>query len=227
MSTSWRTEWPSVALLIAMCTLSAIAWGAVPDRMAVHWGPAGIPDRFGGRAEGLLTVPAIAGLVYGLMLVLPRFDPLRANYARFTGAYAGLRAMVVAFMAGLHAIIIGWTLGARVSMLVAVPLLSGLLLAGLGVILGRLQPTWFVGIRTPWTLSSQESWTKTHRLGGRLFIAMGLAIALLALRKTAWVVPIMVGLLLGVTTVLVVYSYVVWKRDPHRTGGGAEPGEHV
>jgi hypothetical protein len=89
MKVSWRTEWLSVTLIALMCVLSAIAWDAVPDRMAVHWGPAGTPDRLGNRAEGLLAMPAIAGAVYAVMIVLPRFDPLRANYARFSNAYPG------------------------------------------------------------------------------------------------------------------------------------------
>jgi uncharacterized membrane protein len=220
MKISWRTEWPSVALLAVMVLLSAIVWTAVPDRMPVHWGPSGAPDRFGTRVEGLLIIPVVAAALYALMVVVPRFDPLRANYGRFAGAYAGLRALVVGFLAALHAIVVASALGWQASMLVAVPLLCGLLFAGTGALLDRLQPSWFVGIRTPWTLSSDEAWTKTHRLGGRLFIATGVLTILLALLRVPWIYLAMLGLLVGSTVVLVAYSYLAWKQDPHRTRPG-------
>ena len=62
---------------------------------------------------------------------------------------------------------------ARLARLIAVSL--GLLFIVLGSCLDRVRPNWFVGIRTPWTLSSRLSWTKTHRVGGWLFVASGMA----------------------------------------------------
>ncbi|MDR7420734.1 MAG: SdpI family protein [Armatimonadota bacterium] len=223
MRRSWRTEWPSLGLLAAMIVLSALAWPAAPDRIAVHWGPSGEPDRFGGRLEGLATVPAAAVALYVLMTVVPRFDPLRQNYARFEGAYAGLRALVIAFLAALHAIVVAGALGRRVPVSVAVPLVCAGLFAAIGGLLDRLQPTWFVGIRTPWTLSSEASWVKTHRLGRRLFMAMGGATGLLAVMRVPWVYGAVLGMLLGVSALLIVYSYVAWKHDPHRTRPGIPP----
>ena len=64
--------------------------------------------------------------------------------------------------------------------------LVGLLLSVLGSLLGQVRPNWFFGIRTPWTLSSERSWTATHRLGRWVLLVMGLAIGLAGLVQAAW-----------------------------------------
>jgi len=85
-----------------------------------------------------------------------------------------------------------------------------------GVVMAKIRPNWFVGIRTPWTLTSQESWTRTHRVGGWLFIVMGLWTLLLAVERTAWALAVWV-IILGATVVgLFAYSYLVWRADPRK-----------
>ncbi|MDP2955468.1 MAG: DUF1648 domain-containing protein, partial [Longimicrobiales bacterium] len=62
----------SLALIAAMLVLAGLTWGAAPERLPVHWDIKGTPDRFGGKVEGLLAIPAAAAGIYVLMLVLPR-----------------------------------------------------------------------------------------------------------------------------------------------------------
>jgi uncharacterized membrane protein len=95
----------------------------------------------------------------------------------------------------------------------------GALLMVLGNYLSRIRQNWFLGIRTPWTLSSEKSWRETHRLGGRLFVAGGLLLILATLFSgslPSW------ALIAGVAVpavVLVIYSYVIWNRDPSTKAG--------
>ena len=86
-------------------------------------------------------------------------------------------------------------------------------------VLGKVRPNWFVGIRTPWTLSSTCSWDKTHRLGGRLFLACGIATLVCGLVRPTRGVFVMLGTILPSTLVLVAYSYLVWRGDPDRAAG--------
>ncbi len=111
----------------------------------------------------LLLPPTALGL-YLLLLLLPRIDPRRANYAQFRGAYLVLRVAILMFLVLIYGFVLLWTRGIRLDVLV-IPILAGGLLVVMGV-MGRVQPNWFVGIRTPWTLSSDLSWRETHRLGG-------------------------------------------------------------
>jgi uncharacterized membrane protein len=86
--------------------------------------------------------------------------------------------------------------------------------------MGKLRPNWFAGIRTPWTLSSRESWEKTHRLGGHVFVAIGLAIVVVGLLRAEWAVTATLVLLLVGGLGLIVYSYLVWRDDPNKTPPG-------
>lgn len=219
-----RRDAPALAIVAFMFVASAAVWSRVPARMAVHWGIEGEPDRWGGRVEGLLAMPAIAGLVWALMGVLPRIDPGRANYASFAGVYSAIRTAIVAFLALLHGVLIASALGLDVDVGSIVGPATGLLFVLLGGVLGKIRPNWFVGIRTPWTLSSKLSWTRTHRVGGWAFIGLGVAvIAAGAVSPKVMFVTLMAGIL-GVVILTFAYSYVVWRGDPDRqTPGGTTP----
>jgi uncharacterized membrane protein len=217
MKFSWRSEWPHLVLLAGMFALAASSWSTAPDRIPVHWGLSGAPDRFGGRFEGLLAIPLFAAALYLLMLFLPRVDPGRANYEAFAHAYATFRLALVALMAVLYGAIQLWLHGHPVAIETLVPLAIGAFFVVLGNLLGKVRPNWFIGIRTPWTLSSKLAWTRTHRAGGWVFIAIGLMMMATVPVRAEWAIWVMAIAGGGAVLGLVVYSYLVWRRDPEKT----------
>ncbi|HEY2955814.1 MAG TPA: SdpI family protein [Candidatus Eisenbacteria bacterium] len=220
MRITFRSEWPHLLLLTAQFVLAGLTWGAAPDRIAVHWGLDGQVDRYGGRFEGILMLPLVSLLVYLLMLWLPRLDPGRANYEAFAGAYTTIRLAVLAVLAATYGIVQLAIHGREVSIQTALPLLVGAMCVVLGGVLGKVRPNWFVGIRTPWTLSSKQSWARTHRAGGWLFIALGVLIMGAALLRMPWAPWVMVASLVAGAAGLVIYSYVVWRSDPEKLPPG-------
>ena len=216
MKISWRTEWPMWLLLIGMFALAAASWGATPDRLPVHWGLNGNPDRWGGKFEGLMLMPLVALGIYVLMLFIPRIDPGHANYASFGSTYYTLRLLVLLVTTTLQVCVVLSARGHAVDMNTVVPLILGATFVLIGNLFGKLRPTWFVGIRTPWTLSSKESWMRTHRAGGPLFMAFGVIFMATALFHTPWLFPAAVGLSMVGVLGLIVYSYTVWKRNPEK-----------
>ena len=216
MKTNWRIELALLALIAMMFAAALIMWPTAPSNIPVHWNASGEVDRYGGKFEGLLLLPLMALGIYLLMRFLPNIDPGRVNYARFGGAYTAIRTGVLLLMAGIYGIVIAWVLKAPVDMSRAAPLAVGALFVLFGSVLGQVQPNWFVGIRTPWTLSSTESWARTHRLGGWLFIALGVLFALTGLFKLGSFGFVAIGALIAVVAVLVVYSYFVWKSDSEK-----------
>jgi uncharacterized membrane protein len=216
MKTNWRIELALLLLIALMFGAALVVWPSAPSDIPVHWNASGQVDRYGGKFEGLLLLPLMALGLYLLMRYLPNIDPGRLNYARFGGAYTAIRAGVLLLMAGIYAMVIAWVLGSPVDMSRAVPLAVGALFVLFGSVLGQVQPNWFVGIRTPWTLSSTESWSRTHRLGGWLFIALGVLFALTGLLKIGSFAFVVIGAAVAVVAVLVVYSYVIWRNDPSR-----------
>jgi uncharacterized membrane protein len=220
MKADWRAEIAMLAIIAAMFVAAAAVWPSAPDAIPVHWNASGQVDRYGGRFEGLILLPLIALSFYLLLRYLPLIDPLRANYARFGGAYLAIRVAVLLLIAGIHAMVIAWVLQRPVDMSRAVPASIGALFVLLGSILGRVKPNWFVGIRTPWTLSSKRSWERTHRLGGRLFLALGVLLLVTGLVGLGSFGLAVFGAMAGVLIILVVYSYFVWREDPERQAAG-------
>jgi len=216
MKIAWKIEVPQWIILGAMFGAAALAWPQAPDRIPVHWNINGQVDRYGGRFEGLLVMPLVALGIYVLMLLLPRIDPGRANYARFRGAYNAIRIAMVAFFGVFDLLVRKSALNGGVGVGRVAPLAIGVMMIFLGAMLGKIRPNWFVGIRTPWTLSSKVAWVRTHRAGGWLFMLVGLATVLVSFvsaRVSFWV--LIVGIAAG-TIGLVVYSYLLWRQDPDK-----------
>jgi uncharacterized membrane protein len=162
---------------------------------------------------GAVLVPAIMIGVWLMLIVLPRIDPRRANYGRFRGTYDVIVTAVIAFLALAHVAMLGVALGwghTSDRLLVGG---MGLMFAILGNVLPRARPNWFVGIRTPWTLSSDRVWERTHRVGGMMMMLAGL------ITIAASFAPVPLGLWVGLTCILaasfgaVIYSYVVWRTE--------------
>lgn len=223
MTLSLRRDGPALTILALAFAAAAYAYPRAPERIPTHWGLDGQPDAWGGPAS-LFLVPAMAAGIWLLMGVLPRLDPGRANYPSFAGVYAVLRTGLVAFLGLLHGVMVASALGLPVDMgRVGAPA-TGLLFILIGGVLGKVRPNWFVGVRTPWTLTSKLSWTRTHRLAGWLFVGTGVLVLLASLISPAAGFLVMVVGAIGSTLLSLVYSHHVWARDPDRQSpGGTTP----
>jgi len=205
------------SLIVAiMFALSAWAWGQLPAdaHIPVHWGPSGEPDRYGGKFMGLMLMPLIASGLVILFEVIPRVEPRRENLLRSRRAYDAVRVGLLLFLLGMHVVAIMAALGVALNMSLFVAVGVGLLLMVIGFYLGKVRSNYMFGIRTPWTLSSDLSWEKTHRLGGWLFLLSGLLTILSGIVVPDWSVWILLATVLGSTVIVMVYSYQVWKHDP-------------
>jgi uncharacterized membrane protein len=120
---------------------------------------------------------------------------------------------VLVFLAALHVFLIGTNLGWAVPFNQVLGVGIGLLFLVLGNYITRVRQNWFMGIRTPWTLSSERSWRETHRIGGRLFMAGGLFLVVAALvnrHLPGWVILVAVAV---PSVIALVISYVEWRAD--------------
>jgi uncharacterized membrane protein len=216
MRMTWRSELPSWLLLGGMLFLAAITWPAAPERIPSHWNGAGEVDRYGGKLEGLLLLPALSLGVYLLFLALPRVDPGRANYERFAGAYSVIKIATIVVLAVLYGILHVALRGHPVNMSIVTALIAGGAFIVLGDVMGKTRPNWFVGIRTPWTLSSKMSWSKTHRVGGWLLIVAGLGLLLIGLVRPEWGPGAILMASIALVVWAFVYSYLIWRHDPDR-----------
>lgn len=206
-----------LAVIAAMFVTAAVRWGSVPDRIPVHWNAAGEVDGYGGKFMGLLLVPLIALGLYGLLKYIPRIDPARRNYEAFAGSYLLVRVTLTVYLAFVY-VVTTLAIGNEESLPVAGLIVGsvGVLFIVLGGAMSRFKPNFFAGIRTPWTLTSERSWVQTHRLGGRVFVAAGVATMIGALIGGEWAIIAMLIVITPGVVFLVGYSYFVWRDDPHR-----------
>ena len=206
-------KWLPLALVAAAFLMSAVAYPRLPERMPVHWGLDGTADRYGSRLEGAFLLPVVMLAMWGLMRGLPRIDPRRANYAKFADTYDLMITSVLALFALMHAAVIGIALGWPVSIGRLAPALIGLLFVMIGNALPRARPNWWFGIRTPWTLSSDRVWMRTHRVGGYLMLIAGLFWLVAAALPSPWTYGLALAALITSSLGSLVYSYFAWKQE--------------
>lgn len=212
------------AAVIGMLILSAWAWPQIPDgaQVPIHWGIDGTPDGYGPKWVGLLGIPILTALVVALLLVIPRFEPRRANLERSATAYVAVGIAITLFVTALHVAAVLAALGEDVNLGMVASIGIGLAFVVMGNYLGKTRSNWFFGIRTPWTLSSDLSWTRTHRLGGIAFVVVGLLVIVTALVAGPSVaIWVLLGGMAASIVGLLPYSYLVWRSDPDRQSVGS------
>ncbi len=212
---STRTTTIVVALLLVAATLvGLLLWNRLPDPMASHWG---VNDQVNGhmsRFWGVFLMPLITLGMLALFLVLPAIDPLKANIAQFRDSFNLFIVLIVAFMVYIDGLTLAWNLGyTGVQMSRALLPAVGLLFIFVGFLLRQAKRNFFIGIRTPWTLSSDTVWNETHRLGALLFMISGALAFLGAFLGGAAAFWLMFIPLVGSALFLVVYSYVLYQRE--------------
>ena len=208
-----RSRWFGLVVAALAAAVSVWAYARLPEAVATHWNLQGTPDGYSPRFWAAAVMPlAIIGLT-GLFNVLPKVDPKRANYAKFLDSYWLIANAVLAFTALAHVLILANALGYPMQVDRLVPVGVGLLLAFLGNYLTRVEPNWFVGVRTPWTLSSDTVWRKVHRTAGWLFVIAGVVIAAGAFAPRRAFVPLCIATIAAAAGIPVVQSYILWKRE--------------
>ena len=208
-----RRRWIGFAVVAVAILASALAWPRLPARVATHWNAAGEVDGYSPRWLAATMIPAMILALAGLARLLPRIDPRFTNYRRFIDTYWLIINGILVLLGALHLVLLANGIGWRVPVGKLVPVGIGLLFMLLGNYLSRVQPNWFMGIRTPWTLSSDQVWRRTHRVGGRLFVLGGMVLAALAFAPAALFVPMFISVIVLVGVVPVVLSYFYWRKE--------------
>jgi uncharacterized membrane protein len=210
----------SAAVVAAMALLSGWAWLQLPAgaQVPVHWGLDGQVDAYASKEVGLALFPVMTVLFAALLAVIPRFEPRRANLERSGKAYGAIWIAAVTLLGVIHVLVVAAALGSSVDIGRFVPVGIGGLFIVMGNYLPKVRPNYLMGIRTPWTLASDLSWVRTHRIGGRLFVLEGVALIVLGLLGVGAlpIVVALIGSVLALVVVVSVYSYRVWKLDPEK-----------
>jgi len=198
-------------LILLIFVIGIFLYPYLPDKVPTHWNIQGEVDGWSSRNFAVFFLPGFTLFIYLLMLFIPYIDPLRKNYSQFNKTYFWLRILLVSFLLAIHlytlAVGLGWNLNIN---LFLVPIYAALFIL-IGLFLPKIKKNYFVGIRTPWTLHSEEVWNRTHQFAGRAFIIAGLVI-LLGIIFPQHIFWLLFFPILSASFGSVIYSYFVFRR---------------
>jgi Predicted integral membrane protein len=203
-------------LILFSFLVSIYFYPHVPELMATHWNSQGEVDGYMSKLWGLFFMPLMITGLAVLFLAIPRIDPKRENIAKFRKYYDGFIILLTFFMLAVHLQMLLWNTGIRISPNAMLPAGIGLLFYYIGVLMENAERNWFIGIRTPWTLSSDRVWKKTNRLGGKLFRIAGIAV-MLGTFFPELAFFFIIGPALFIAGFAAVYSYIEYQKEPKKT----------
>lgn len=163
-----------LAIIVVSFLVGFYLYPLAPDKMASHWNIAGEVDDYMPKFWGLFLMPIVSLGMYLLFLLIPKIDPLKENVKKFRKYFDRFILLIILFLFYIYVLTISWSFGARFDMGRLMAPAIGILFLYAGVLMEKSKRNWFIGIRTPWTLSSENVWEKTHKLGGKLFKISGI-----------------------------------------------------
>ncbi len=202
----------SLAMVGISVLMSFFLLPYMPERIAFHWNSFGEVDGYVSKNFGLFVLPAFLILIFLLLRFVPRLDPLKENVEKFQREFNNFISIIVLFFFYIYSASILWNLGYEFNMNLAIVPAMAVLFFYSGVLISKAKRNYFIGIRTPWTLSSDEVWDKTHQFGGKLFKISG-AVCLVAILFGKFAFAIIISVVLAAALMSIIYSYLIWRRS--------------
>lgn len=160
----------SLVVIFFSYLLSALLYSALPSPISIHWDLNSNPDGTLPKFMGILLLPILMSLIFLFLSYLPKIDPLSKNFSSFGFDYFLFVFVLLCFLLYVHVLVLLWNLGLSFNFIQALAPAFSLLFLLLGFFISKTKRNFFIGIRTPWTLSSDDIWAKTHSFASGLFI---------------------------------------------------------
>ena len=208
-----KKEWPIILIILLPFIYLGYLWPHLPDKVPLHWNINGEIDRYGNKAELIIIPILLPLLIYIVFLVIPKIDP-KNKLNKMGNKLQSLKALLT-IITSIIALFILYSV--KIQNLPN-PNYSILGIGVLFVILGNyfktIQPNYFIGIKTPWTLENETIWKETHRMAGKLWLIGGLVVIFTSLvldnKSNLTLFLIITGI---ITVIPIVYSYLLFKKQ--------------
>jgi len=207
-----KSEIAIIGIIVLSFVIGICFYPQMPEKMASHWNAKGQVDGYMSKFWVLFLMPLVLAGLALLCFAIPKIDPLKANIERFRKYYDGFIILLFVFLVSVDLQDILWNLGIKISPNVILPIGLGLLFFYIGILCEHSKRNWFIGIRTPWTLSSEKVWDKTHKIGGKLFKIAG-AITFVGVFFQNYVLFFVIIPVLVVAIYTIVYSYFEYQKE--------------
>lgn len=212
MNLELKKELPIIGIILTPFVYLALIWNSLPETVPVHWNSSGEIDKWGNKLTLILMLFMLPVLTYIIMTAVARIDP-KKKMPLMGGKLYQFKFSMVLFMSFLALFIVYSTKNLSSSS----PSFVFAIVGGLFVILGNyfkvIQPNYFIGIKTPWTLEYPEVWKATHLFAGKLWFIAGLVIILGSLIfESAVFSKVFLVVVLSIATAPLAYSYLKYKK---------------
>lgn len=213
-----------IILIAAMYLTGYLVLNKLPDMVPSHWNIAGEPDSWMLKNRAVWLFPTITLGLAWLFKYLPKIDPKKAKYAQFKRAWEIFQIVFLLFFAYIYFVTLYASLHSGVNVGKWILMGVGILFVVIGNYMSKIKQNFFVGIKTPWTLSSEDVWNKTHRLGSWCFVICGL----LFIIESQWnffLIPVFVTAIIIMVAVPIIYSYILFALNKKQSKDGPETHE--
>ena len=192
--------------------IGAYFYGQMPEIMASHWNEQGQVNGYMPKFWALFMMPLMSLVLFLFFLIIPKIDPLKANIEKFRNYFDTFIVLMIGFLFYVYLLTIFWNLNWTFNMnLLMLPAIA-VLFFYISILLQNAKRNWFIGIRTPWTLSSDNVWEKTHKLASKLFKILAVVMLTSIFFGNYAVVLILVSVF-SATIYLIVYSYLEFQKE--------------
>lgn len=194
-------------ITISPMLVGILLWNKLPDKIATHFGNGNVADGWSSKPFAVFGLPLILLLLHFFCVFVTANDPKRKNINEKFFKWILWIIPVCSLIANLSCY--AATLGYTVNVVLIVNIMVGLMFVIMGNYLHKVKQNYTVGIKIPWTLSSEENWNRTHRLASWLWILCGILMILNSILQTKYLV---LGVIIAAGIIPMVYSYVLYKK---------------
>jgi uncharacterized membrane protein len=201
-----------VGLILISFLMGAYLYPNMPEKMASHWDANGRVNGYMPELWGLFLLPVISAVLLLAFMLIPKIDPLKANIEKFRGHFDLFVLLLFVFLLYIHMLTLLWNIGYRFNFIQYLAPALGMIFYYSGVMIESAKQNWFIGVRTPWTLSSEVVWDKTNKLAGKLFKVAGVLAAMGVVFPKYAIFLILVPLILA-AVYPIIYSYQKYQQE--------------
>ena len=207
-----KSEIIALGVILLSFIIGFYFYPQMPEKIASHWDAQGQVDGYISKFWGLFLMPLLSMILFLLFIAIPKIDPLKHNIEKFRKYYDGFVVLIIVHLFYVYLLTIFWNIGIRFSMIQPLVPAIGILFYYIGILTENAKRNWFIGIRTPWTLSSEGVWEKTHKIGGKLFKIAGIITFIGVFFESYALFFILVPIIL-VATYTIIYSYFEYQKE--------------
>lgn len=208
-----KSEIVPIGLIVISIALSFYFYANWPQTVVSHWNFYGQPDGYSSKTFMAFFFPVLLAMIYALFLVMPYFDPQKDRYQEFAKPYNIFKNLIILILFIVYLLSGIYNLGYNINIGYSISLIIGLMMIIMGNYMSKIKYNWFMGIRTPWTMSSENVWNKTHRVGSWFFIIFGFLIIITPYLPVALATIAFVSGVVLVVFGTTIYSYLIYRQE--------------